>query len=75
MFMTKTGVFQFRELDKRRAMAIGIRNEHHIVLSNNALTGPSIPSMRGCKAERGMGREGGVGFVDATLAIGKLCSA
>ena len=56
-------------------MAIGIRNEHHIVLSNNALTGPSIPSMRGCKAERGMGREGGVGFVDATLAIGKLCSA
>lgn len=65
-FMTKTGVFQFCELDKSRATRMGIRNEHQIVFSNIALTGPSSASTRGCKAAVGKGGDVMVEFCGIT---------
>lgn len=59
MFMTKTGVFQFRELDNRRAIAIGTRNEHNTVVISNELTAPEMASIIGCVSivSTGKGRD------------------
>lgn len=65
MFKRKIGVFQFRGLDKRRTMAIGMRNEHHTAVSNNPLACPCTAAIMDLiAATAGKGKDGTVAGID-----------